>query len=533
VANWYLPTLSQIIALSEPQQDSRMGSPAVLRLRAERQWSGAIAALNLLLQQVVEHTHDAVDMSQSYSSHGLILSGPSPILAAPDLMAHFGLCTLSTPQPEDFRQVMQMLPAAGTSPQPVTAPAVNVALTADDPLAMEQFCLVLTAEFSLVMALAEDADHQPAFLFSFTPEIVWQGWRSLRSRLTQLAPHLLRRLDRLVAQFAPVTPDYRTVTQFSRLLLAQMPEPIAAESAREITPFAGTVASQGVFNVAAQMMSADLANSLPTGQSAQGDGSIRQRNTDQTHPDRATPLTMPGVDVELLRAIAHEVRTPLSTIRTLTRLLLKRKSLSPDIVKRLEAIDRECTEQIDRFNLIFRAVELETETGRSLAVAAGPISLHQVLEDNIPRWQTQVSQHNLTLNVNLPPHLPMVMADATMLDQMLTGIIDRITHSLVAGGHIDLQVKTAGHQLKIQFQSYPSTSQNTASAEEVLAMPTAPRAIGDVLIVQPETGNLSLNLSVTKNLFQALGGKLIVRQRPQQGEELTIFLPMETRVGNA
>jgi signal transduction histidine kinase len=44
---------------------------------------------------------------------------------------------------------------------------------------------------------------------------------------------------------------------------------------------------------------------------------------------------------------------------------------------------------------------------------------------------------------------------------------------------------------------------------------------------QPETGCLSLNLDVTKNIFQALGGKLTVRQRPKQGEELTIFLPIK------
>jgi signal transduction histidine kinase len=46
---------------------------------------------------------------------------------------------------------------------------------------------------------------------------------------------------------------------------------------------------------------------------------------------------------------------------------------------------------------------------------------------------------------------------------------------------------------------------------------------------QPETGNLSLSMAVTKNLFQALGGKLIVKQRPHQGEILTIFLPLENR----
>jgi signal transduction histidine kinase len=33
-------------------------------------------------------------------------------------------------------------------------------------------------------------------------------------------------------------------------------------------------------------------------------------------------------------------------------------------------------------------------------------------------------------------------------------------------------------------------------------------------------------MKVTKNLFQALGGKLIVREKPEEGEILTIFLPL-------
>jgi len=53
------------------------------------------------------------------------------------------------------------------------------------------------------------------------------------------------------------------------------------------------------------------------------------------------------------------------------------------------------------------------------------------------------------------------------------------------------------------------------------------RSLGQLLMFQPETGTLSLNLAVTKSLFQALGGKLIVRDRPQQGEVMTVFLPLE------
>jgi signal transduction histidine kinase len=35
-----------------------------------------------------------------------------------------------------------------------------------------------------------------------------------------------------------------------------------------------------------------------------------------------------------------------------------------------------------------------------------------------------------------------------------------------------------------------------------------------------------LNLQVTKDLFQILGGKLVVKTNQQQGETMTIFLPM-------
>jgi len=45
---------------------------------------------------------------------------------------------------------------------------------------------------------------------------------------------------------------------------------------------------------------------------------------------------------------------------------------------------------------------------------------------------------------------------------------------------------------------------------------------------QPETGGLSLNLQATKNLFEALGAKLTVRERSNQGTTWTVFLPLET-----
>ncbi|MEB3198906.1 MAG: histidine kinase dimerization/phospho-acceptor domain-containing protein, partial [Synechococcaceae cyanobacterium] len=59
------------------------------------------------------------------------------------------------------------------------------------------------------------------------------------------------------------------------------------------------------------------------------------------------PLASPRSDgsageLALLEALTHEVRTPLATIRTLIRSLLRRRELTPLVRQRLEQIDSEC-----------------------------------------------------------------------------------------------------------------------------------------------------------------------------------------------
>jgi hypothetical protein len=95
--------------------------------------------------------------------------------------------------------------------------------------------------------------------------------------------------------------------------------------------------------------------------------------------------------------------------------------------------------------------------------------------------------------------------------------MEKFTGSLPMGGKICLEVTTAGNQIKLQFHTQSACPANPF------------KSLGHLLVFQPETGSLSLNLNVTKNLFQALGGKLIVRQRSQQEEIFTIFFPL----GNA
>jgi signal transduction histidine kinase len=513
VQKWLLPTLSEILAETTEQsahntvfssdgiarinaEQSSTSQLALQHLKAEREWFGAIAALEQLLRSNwVNNDNANNDDTESSFTQGLILAGPLPVFSDPTFADYFPTWVFCTQLAKPWAWMPFQLPPAKENQTSSSDRSNSLPLLPGDPLGMEQFCLVFTTNFSLVMVLGEDSQGNVTFQFSFEPDVVLQAWDSLRLRMLLACPHQIKQLDSLVQRFAPVAPDYRTVMQFSRLMLKYLPQPEEQEQ-HENLKFKKPDAKSHDSSVINQQ------NSLNS------KTKIQNLNSNE---------------VELLQAFAHEVKTPLATIRTFTRLLLRRKELGSDILKKLEVIDHECTEQIDRMELLFQAAEMETADAGETPVYLTTTSLSQVFQESIPRWQKQAERRSQTLDVLLPQQMPLVMSDPTMLDRILTSLIDNFTRSLPAGSHIQVQVMPAGNQLKLQLLT--QTSDDKRDGKCFANHHSTRKLIGQLLTFQPETGSLSLSHNVTKSLFQALGGKLIVRERPEQGEVFTIFLP--------
>lgn len=493
---------------------------------AQGQWYGAIAAINELLVEIANGT-TTLQADSLLPQEGVILSGPLPVLRSAELSPRFSTWTFSS----DWRTALRKQLPATTTARCAHAPT-SVSLLTGDPLSAEPFFMVLTAEFSLVAALGSRS-RQPqgdrsqgdalGLNFSFDPAVVQQCWRALRPRVKLTNPDALPRLESLLQQFSPRAPEYQLVSQFSRRLLTAFAAATAAPKAVRSVEQVGRVR---------QRVDAPAAMSkVPQVVQTAGLEEVGSSPAPQGSPSRPVDSTIATSDTEILKAIAHEVRTPLATIRTLTRSLLRRRDLPGPVAKRLTSIDRECTRQIERFGLIFRAVEFETEATQT----AGPlakISLEELFQRNLDQWKQQAADRNLTLDVRWANALPTVISDPAMLNQMLTGLIDKVTHVLPAGSHIQMRVIPAGDQLKLQLYSRPADCDTTmadcaSNPFFNLFSPSGLKSIGQLLMFQPETGNLSLNLDITKNIFQALGGKFTIRRHPEQGEVVTIFLPME------
>ncbi len=240
----------------------------------------------------------------------------------------------------------------------------------------------------------------------------------------------------------------------------------------------------------------------------------------QTFPDEKLedPKYKVHGEISLLEALTHEVRTPLATIRTLIRSLLRRNDISEVVTSRLKEIDAECTEQIDRFGLIFNAVELERNESKESRLAS--TDLGRMLEMLHPVWSKQLERREIKLSLDLTPDLPEVLSDPERLELMLGGLIDRNTRGLSPGGILILELRPAGQRLKLQIISKASLQkkQNNLTSQEN-------SDLGTVLSWNPSTGSLQLSQAATQRLLASLGGRLTRRKN----NEITIFFPIAER----
>jgi signal transduction histidine kinase len=228
-------------------------------------------------------------------------------------------------------------------------------------------------------------------------------------------------------------------------------------------------------------------------------------------------------ELALLEALTHEVRTPLATIRTLIRSLLRRSDLPPLVRQRLEQIDGECSEQIDRFGLIFLAAELQRQPGSEQPLESHALArtdLSAVLHQQKELWQRQLARRGLELELAVAAGLSPVLSDPARLETMLGGLIDRFSRGLPSGSRVTVSLLPAGTRLKLQLSSeghdpteHDGNGNGNGEQREL---------VGPVLSWNPTTGSLQLSRQATQRLFHRLGGRLTERN----GSGLTVFFPV-------
>jgi two-component system sensor histidine kinase KdpD len=246
-----------------------------------------------------------------------------------------------------------------------------------------------------------------------------------------------------------------------------------------------------------------------------GQAVARLRFTEQA---RSTHLQIEAERLRnsLLSSISHDLRTPLATIIGSASTLVEgeqhlqpedKAELSRAIVDEAERMSNLVNNILDMARLDAGVVELNKQWH----------PVEEIIGTVLTRLQKQLAGR--PVKVKLSPGMPMVFADAVLIEQVLINLLENAVRYTPAGSELDISVET---------------SPNAAEIAVADRGPGIPKGREDRLFekfyqTRHETAQsgVGLGLAICRAIVEAHGGYIQAQNRPDGGAVFTFVLPID------
>jgi two-component system, OmpR family, sensor histidine kinase KdpD len=224
----------------------------------------------------------------------------------------------------------------------------------------------------------------------------------------------------------------------------------------------------------------------------------------------------------LVDSVSHDLRTPLATIRA------SAGSLADPAIDLSEADRRAAAGAIDaeanRLNrLVGDLLDMSRIQGGALVADIEVIPLEELIGPAVER--ARAAAENRPIGVELPPDLPSVRADAALLDQVVSNLLENA-------------VRYAGPDAAIRVRG----GANPDATVSLVVEDGGAGVLDDDLprlfdrfyrVARPGDGRrrgFGLGLAVVRGLVEAMGGSVTAARSSMGGLAVTVVLPAETAV---
>jgi two-component system, OmpR family, sensor histidine kinase KdpD len=247
---------------------------------------------------------------------------------------------------------------------------------------------------------------------------------------------------------------------------------------------------------------------------------LRQRHTLQLELKDTTRLAEGNsIRTSILRAVSHDLRTPLAGIKlAVTSLQRQKRRLPEEIQEEMLATIDSYTNRLD--SLIGNLLDMSRLSSGSAAPLTSPVTWRDAIEDALRGLPAR------NVRIELAPNLPAVDADLGMLERIIANVVENAL-KYATGSDIVIVGPSSGPgaatingrpcgELRIvdHGQGVP--------AEKVLAMFEPFQRLDDA----PEGLGIGLGLAVAKGFTEAMGGQLTAEPTPGGGLTVVIQLPL-------
>ncbi|MCU0521120.1 MAG: ATP-binding protein [Anaerolineae bacterium] len=150
---------------------------------------------------------------------------------------------------------------------------------------------------------------------------------------------------------------------------------------------------------------------------------------------------------ELIGNVAHELRTPLSSIKGTMEGLID--GVLPADVETFGRVHREA-ERLQR--LVQDLQELSRVEAGALELQLRPTPVSQLVETAIARLARQFEDKEVSLTTDVPLDLPLVLADESRIGQVLLNLVGNALQYTPAGGRVSIRARREGRTVLLVVQ---------------------------------------------------------------------------------
>lgn len=218
---------------------------------------------------------------------------------------------------------------------------------------------------------------------------------------------------------------------------------------------------------------------------------------------------------QMVTDIAHELRTPLTNIRGYLEALQDGYMDASPVV-----IDSLHQESLLLHRLINDLQELSLAEAGQLKLDPQPVALADLVEPLIGGMRPQLNEKSLTLTTELPPDLPIILADPARTGQVLRNLLQNAITYTPERGRITISAQVEGNEVLIQVQDsgpgippehLPHLFDRFYRADE-----SRNRA----------TGGTGLGLAIVKALVEGMRGRVWAESVIGEGAKFWVALPV-------
>ncbi|MFM2168726.1 MAG: Alginate biosynthesis sensor protein KinB [Verrucomicrobiota bacterium] len=235
--------------------------------------------------------------------------------------------------------------------------------------------------------------------------------------------------------------------------------------------------------------------------------------------ESARELSVAQQRVTFVNQISHELKTPLTNIRLYAEMAAHRAESTGDgtMKRQLSVVENE-TSRLDR--LIQNVLNYARQQRDKLTISPKPVSLDDIATRAIEFWRPTLEAKGFEVRVELHGP-PVIQADADALSQILSNLLSNVEKYGLAGRYVGLRTEVEGDTARVIVED---RGPGIPASKRKTVFEPFERLRSDLNEGVSGTG---IGLTISRELTQLHGGKLVVCSQYREGARFILTLPVQ------